>query len=145
MGPRFDRHGQPLSTLPVELFETAIREARPFGLKRGVKAYPGGEPLLHPRFTRLLEIVRGVKTRNWTIETNGLLCTPEIVAEIAKSPDDSVSVSIEGTDAATRRMGSRVVRSFEPPGRLWRNSWRRPSSSDYFHVMRGKCRSGEMP
>src|SRR5450756_1740271 len=98
MGPRFDATGNHYPTLPVELFETAIREAKPLGLS-GVKL-TGGEPLLHPHFTRLLEIVRREELK-LTIETNGLLCTPEIAAEIAKSPDRFVSVSIDGTDAAT--------------------------------------------
>ena len=98
MGPRFDAAGNQYPTLPVESFETAIREARPLGLS-GVKL-TGGEPLLHPRFTHLLEIVRREELR-LTIETNGLLCTPEIAAEIAKSPDRFISVSMDGADAAT--------------------------------------------
>ncbi len=76
MGPRFDATGNHYPTLPVELFETAIREAKPLGLS-GVKL-TGGEPLLHPHFTRLLEIVRREELR-LTIETNGLLCTPEFL------------------------------------------------------------------
>ena len=98
MGPQFDASGSHFPTLPVELFETAIREAKPLGLS-GVKL-TGGEPLLHPHFTQLLEIVRREKL-NLTIETNGLLCTLEIAAEIAKSPHPLVSVSIDGVDAAT--------------------------------------------
>src|SRR5680860_250868 len=89
MGPRFDGTGNNYPTLPVELFETAIREAKPLGLS-SVKL-TGGEPLLHPHFTRLLEIVRREDLR-LTIETNGMLCTPEVAAEIAKSTDRFVSV-----------------------------------------------------
>ena len=110
MGPRFDATGNHYPTLPVELFETAIREAKPLGLS-GVKL-TGGEPLLHPHFTRLLEIVRREELR-LTIETNGLLCTPEIAAEIAKSPNRFVSVSIDGTDAATHEWVRGVPGAFE--------------------------------
>ena len=110
MGPRFEATGNHYPTLPVELFETAIREATPLGLS-GVKL-TGGEPLLHPHFTRLLEIVRREELK-LTIETNGLLCTPEIAAEIAKSPDRFVSVSIDGTDAATHEWVRGVPGSFE--------------------------------
>ena len=110
MGPRFDATGNHYPTLPVELFETAIREAKPLGLS-GVKL-TGGEPLLHPQFTRLLEIVRREELK-LTIETNGLLCTPEIAAEIAKSPNRFVSVSIDGTDAATHDFVRGVAGSFE--------------------------------
>jgi SynChlorMet cassette radical SAM/SPASM protein ScmF len=110
MGPRFESTGNHYPTLPVELFEKAIREAKPLGLS-GVKL-TGGEPLLHPHFTRLLEIVRREELK-LTIETNGLLCTPEIAAEIAKSPDRFVSVSIDGTDAATHEWVRGVPGSFK--------------------------------
>jgi SynChlorMet cassette radical SAM/SPASM protein ScmF len=96
--------------LPVELFETAIREAKPLGLS-GVKL-TGGEPLLHPHFTRLLEIVRREELR-LVIETNGLLCTPEIAVEIAKSPERFVSVSIDGADAETHEWVRGVPGAFE--------------------------------
>jgi SynChlorMet cassette radical SAM/SPASM protein ScmF len=109
MGPRFDATGNHYPTLPVELFETAIREAQPLGLS-GVKL-TGGEPLLHPHFTRLLEIVRRAELK-LTIETNGLLCTPEVAAGIAKSPDRFISVSIDGTDAATHEWVRGVSGSF---------------------------------
>jgi SynChlorMet cassette radical SAM/SPASM protein ScmF len=110
MGPRFDATGNHYPTLPVELFETAIREAKPLGL--GSVKLTGGEPLLHPHFTRLLEIVQREELR-LIIETNGLLCTPEIAAEIAKSPNRFVSVSIDGADAATHEWVRGVPGSFE--------------------------------
>ncbi len=118
MGPRFDATGNHYPTLPVELFETAIREAKPLGLS-GVKL-TGGEPLFHPDFARLLEIVRreGLKL---TVETNGLLCTPEIAADIATVPDRFVSVSIDGTDAATHEWVRGVPGAFEAARRAVRN------------------------
>jgi SynChlorMet cassette radical SAM/SPASM protein ScmF len=110
MGPRFDTTGNHYPTLPIELFETAIREAKPLGLS-GVKL-TGGEPLLHPHFLRLLEIVQREELK-LTVETNGLLCTPEIAVEIAKSSDRFVSVSIDGTDAATHEWVRGVPKSFD--------------------------------
>jgi len=110
IGPHFDAAGQHSPSLPVELFETAIREAKPLGLS-SVKL-TGGEPLLHPHFRRLLEVVRREELR-LIIETNGLLCTPEIAAEIAKSPNRFVSVSIDGTDAATHEWVRGIPRAFE--------------------------------
>lgn len=118
MGPRYDAKGNQYPTLLVELFETAIREAKPLGLS-GVKL-TGGEPLLHPHFTRLLEIVRREELK-LTVETNGLLCTPEIAAEIAKSPNPFVSVSIDGTDAATHEWIRGVAGSFEAARRAVSN------------------------
>jgi len=118
MGPRIDATGALYTTLPIESFETAIREARPLGLS-GVKL-TGGEPMLHPHFTRLLEIVQREGLR-LTIETNGLLCTPEIAAEIAKSPHRFVAVSIDGTDAVTHEWVRGVPGSFEAARQAVRN------------------------
>jgi SynChlorMet cassette radical SAM/SPASM protein ScmF len=110
LAPRLETTGNHYATLPVELFETAIREAKPLGLS-GVKL-TGGEPLLHPHFIRLLEIVRREELI-LTVETNGMLCTPEIAADIAKSPKRSVSVSIDGADAKTHEWVRGVPGSFK--------------------------------
>ena len=74
LAPKLDKTGFRYPTLPVDLFEKAIQEARPLGLK-GVKL-TGGEPLLHPHFKKLLEVVRREELF-LTIETNGLLCSPD--------------------------------------------------------------------
>ena len=108
--PKFDAEGKKYPTLPVELFEEAIREAKPLGLN--IVKLTGGEPLLHPHFTTLLEIIRREKL-DLNIETNGLLCTPEIAAEIAKSPNRCVSVSIDGADAAIHDWVRGVKGSFK--------------------------------
>jgi SynChlorMet cassette radical SAM/SPASM protein ScmF len=110
LAPRFGTAGAETPVLPVALFETAIREAKPLGLS-AVKL-TGGEPLLHPSFPALLEIVRQ-EGLSLNIETNGLLCTPEIVAEIAKSQERFVSVSLDGADAPTHEWVRRVPGSFE--------------------------------
>jgi SynChlorMet cassette radical SAM/SPASM protein ScmF len=110
LAPRFDPNGTEYRMLPVEVFETAIREAKPLGLQ-GVKL-TGGEPLLHPQFVQLLEIARREDVK-LTIETNGLLCTDAIAAEIAKSPSRFVSVSIDGADAAAHEWVRGVPGSFE--------------------------------
>ncbi len=135
LGPRFDPQGDRYPTLSVESFETAIREAKPLGLA-SVKL-TGGEPLLHPRFTHLLEIVRREGFR-LTVETNGLLCTPEIAAEISKSPNRFVSVSIDGTDAATHEWVRGVPGCFEAARQAVKNlvaTGTRPQI--IFTVMRG--------
>lgn len=110
LAPKYDTDGRKYPVLPVELFETAVREGKPLGLS-GVKL-TGGEPLLHPRFGDILEIVRREEMR-LTIETNGLLCTPAVAAEIAKSPHRFVSVSIDGAEAATHEAIRGVKGSFE--------------------------------
>ncbi len=104
--------------LPVEVFETAVREAKPLGLT-GVKL-TGGEPLMHPHFLRLLEITRQADL-GVTVETNGLLCTSQVAAEIAKSSKKSVSVSIDGADAVTHEWVRGVKGSFEAACQAVRN------------------------
>ena len=78
---------------------------------QGVKL-TGGEPLLHPQFKELLEVVRR-EGLSLNIETNGVLCTPEIAAEIAQSPNRFVSVSIDGADSDTHEWVRGVAGSFE--------------------------------
>jgi SynChlorMet cassette radical SAM/SPASM protein ScmF len=118
LAPGFDADGSTYPTLPVELFETAIREGKPLGLHE-IKL-TGGEPLLHPQFTRLLEIVRREELK-LTIETNGMLCSPAVAREIARSADRFVSVSIDGADAATHEWVRGVQGSFEKACQAVRN------------------------
>lgn len=118
MSPGFDANGSRYPTLAVELFETAIREAKPLGLN-GVKL-TGGEPLLHPQFERLLEIVRH-EDLTLSIESNGLLCTPEIAARIATFPRRFVSISIDGVDSATHEWVRGVPGSFSKAQQAVRN------------------------
>jgi SynChlorMet cassette radical SAM/SPASM protein ScmF len=118
LSPGFDATGSRYSTLPVDLFETVIQEAKPLGLSK-VKL-TGGEPLLHPQFAKLLEIVRR-EDLALTVETNGLLCTPAIAAEIAKFPRRFVSVSIDGADAATHEWVRGVSGSFAQARQAVRN------------------------
>jgi SynChlorMet cassette radical SAM/SPASM protein ScmF len=110
LAPEFDADGSAYPTLPVELFEAAILEAKPLGLST-VKL-TGGEPFLHPQILQLLKIVRREGLR-LTIETNGVLCTPAMAREIAKTPARFVSVSIDGADAETHEWVRGVPGCFE--------------------------------
>ncbi len=109
MTPKFDADATRQPVLPVELFETILAEAKPLGLT-GVKL-TGGEPLLHPRILDLLKIVRREEL-TLTIETNGVLCTPALAAEIARARQPFVSVSLDGADAATHDWVRGVAGSF---------------------------------
>ena len=117
LAPRFDEKVK-LPTLPVDLFQRAITEAKPLGLQ-SVKL-TGGEPLMHPRFTDLLEIVRD-EDIGLAIETNGVLCTRETAKEIGKAPHSSVSVSIDGSDAETHEWMRGVAGCFEQSKQAVRN------------------------
>jgi SynChlorMet cassette radical SAM/SPASM protein ScmF len=118
LAPKFDSTGDKYSTIPIELFKTAIREAKPLGLKH--LKLTGGEPLLHPQFEKLLAIVRS-EGLSLNIETNGMLCTAKIASEIAKSPQRFVGVSIDGVDSATHDWIRGVPGSFERAKQAVRN------------------------
>jgi SynChlorMet cassette radical SAM/SPASM protein ScmF len=99
ISPKFQgENSHSCSFLPLEKFEKIISEAMPLGLT-GAKL-TGGEPLLHPDITKILTIMRdrGLRTN---IETNGVLCTPEIARLIASCKNPFVGVSIDGADAET--------------------------------------------
>jgi len=98
LAPKFDPDGNKYAILPVELFQKAIEEAIPLGLKT-VKL-TGGEPLLHSDFLAMLDILHEKKLE-FILETNGMLLTPEIARAIARQKNPFVSVSLDGADAAT--------------------------------------------
>lgn len=98
LAPKFDPDGNKYKTLPLHLFRKIIEEAIPLGLQT-VKL-TGGEPLLHPNFLAMLDILHD-KSLKLTVETNGILLTPEIAGEIARQINPFVSVSLDGADAET--------------------------------------------
>ncbi len=98
--------------IEVALFEKAVKEAVPLGLK-SVKL-TGGEPLLHPRFRRLVEIISENGCR-LIVETNGVLIDPGLAGFLVKgrSPKPFVSISLDGAVAATHDALRGVRGSFE--------------------------------
>lgn len=98
LAPAYDEHGAAAPTLATALFERVVAEAKPLGL-RAVKL-TGGEPLLHPKFPEILGIVRR-EDLALTLETNGVLCTDELAAAIARCREPFVSVSLDGAAAVT--------------------------------------------
>jgi SynChlorMet cassette radical SAM/SPASM protein ScmF len=96
--------------LPFETFKSIIAEARPLGLI-GVKL-TGGEPLLHPQILDILEYIRS-EDLELGIETNGVLCTPEIAKAINACKKVQVSVSLDGADAETHEWVRGVDGCFE--------------------------------
>jgi SynChlorMet cassette radical SAM/SPASM protein ScmF len=118
IAPKFNPVGKSNSSLQIDLFKQAIIEAKSLGL-REVKL-TGGEPLLHPHFKTLLRIIR-LEKLCITIETNGILCTSEVAAEIAKSSTCCVSVSIDGADKLIHESIRGVSGSFEKAKQAVRN------------------------
>jgi SynChlorMet cassette radical SAM/SPASM protein ScmF len=97
-------------SLDSDLFRSIIRQARPLGLA-SVKL-TGGEPLMHPRIGEILSILRDEKLR-FNVETNGVLCTPELAHELVRSGMFHVSVSLDGADADTHEWVRGVKGCFE--------------------------------
>jgi len=65
----------------------------------GVKL-TGGEPLLHTEVREILDYIRS-EDLSLTVETNGVLCTPELASKMASCKNTFVSVSLDGADAET--------------------------------------------
>ncbi|TFH62067.1 MAG: radical SAM protein, partial [Gemmatimonadales bacterium] len=108
--PRYQADNHPYSLLNLDLFRSIIEQAKPVGLT-AVKL-TGGEPLLHPQILEILEIIRNEDLR-LTVETNGVLCTPELAREMASCKSPFVSVSLDGSDPETHEWVRRVPGCFE--------------------------------
>ena len=96
--------------LDPELFRHILEQAKPLGLT-SVKL-TGGEPLMHPHIGELLDILRDEKLR-FNVETNGVLCTPELARELVRSGIYHISVSLDGADADTHEWVRGVEGCFE--------------------------------
>jgi len=110
IAPKYQSATQSYPVLDVRLFHAIIQQAKLLGLS-GVKL-TGGEPLLHPKINKILEIVRSEELR-LNLETNGTLCTLELAEEIAKGENPHVSVSLDGANAVTHEWVRGVKGSFE--------------------------------
>ena len=98
ISPKYQSEGSSNTALDLDLFKSIIEQAKPLGLT-GVKL-TGGEPLLHPEIKEILEYIRTQDLR-LTVETNGVLCTPELAQKMAACKDPFVSVSLDGANAST--------------------------------------------
>lgn len=103
-----DRHTCP--SLDFDLFRSIVQQARRLGLF-GVKL-SGGEPLLHPHIHKILELIRK-EDLGLNVETNGVLCTPELARELAACTYPFVAVSLDGADAQTHEWVRGVDGCFE--------------------------------
>ena len=95
--------------LSVGLFEKAVDEAKDLGLQ-AVKL-SGGEPLMHPEFSKFLDIIKK-HNLDLVLETNGVFCTKKIATKIAAIRNRFVSVSIDGCDSETHDWVRRSKGSF---------------------------------
>ncbi len=98
VAPKYQFGGHSYPALPIDTFRSIVEQAKPLGLS-GVKL-TGGEPLLHPQIDEILELVRTDALR-LTVETNGVLCTPELAQKMAACENPSIAVSLDGANAET--------------------------------------------
>ncbi len=109
--PKYQSGDKSYPSLELELFRSIIQQAKPLGLV-GVKL-TGGEPLLHPNIHEILDVIRSEEL-GLTVETNGVLCTPELAEKMrATCENPFVSVSIDGMDAETHEWVRGVEGCFE--------------------------------
>jgi SynChlorMet cassette radical SAM/SPASM protein ScmF len=101
IAPKYQSEKNSYSALDLNLFKSIIEQAKPLGLS-GVKL-TGGEPLLHPQINEILEYIQTEDLR-LTVETNGVLCTPEVAGKMAACKNPFVSVSLDGADAKTHEL-----------------------------------------
>jgi SynChlorMet cassette radical SAM/SPASM protein ScmF len=110
IAPKYQGEGKSYPALELDLFRSIIAQAKPLGLT-AVKL-TGGEPLLHPQIGDILEIVRREELR-LGVETNGVLCTPELARALAACNNPHVAVSLDGVDAETHEWVRGVAGSFD--------------------------------
>ena len=110
IAPKYQSEPKQYPALDLDLFKSIIEQAKPLGLT-GVKL-TGGEPLLHPEIKEILEYIRG-EDLHLTVETNGVLCTPELAVKMVACKDAFVSVSLDGADAETHEWVRGVTGCFE--------------------------------
>ncbi len=98
IAPKYQSEGNSYPALDLDLFKSIIEQAKLLGLT-GIKL-TGGEPLLHPQISEILDYIRAEELR-LTMETNGVLCTSELAHKMAECKNTFVSVSLDGVDAET--------------------------------------------
>lgn len=109
--PTYQAKGGTGGHLGYDLFALAINEGVPLGL-RSVKL-TGGEPLLHPDFIRIVDLLQE-KELGLVIETNGTLMTKSLAKYLKeKSTLTDISVSLDGSKAETHDPFRGVKGSFD--------------------------------
>jgi len=85
--------------IKVSHLKKAIRQAKPLGL--GSVKLTGGEPMLHPRFREIINYIESQKVGMF-METNGILIDDKMARLLkAKKHFNFISVSLDGSKAAT--------------------------------------------
>lgn len=109
--PKFQQNGDTGGHLEYDLFDLAIREGLPLGLSH-VKL-TGGEPLLHPDFLKMVDLLKQ-NNLGLTIETNGTLLDKKIAHYLKeKSNLGFIALSLDGATSESHDSFRGVKGSFE--------------------------------
>jgi MoaA/NifB/PqqE/SkfB family radical SAM enzyme len=102
--PRFvDGQPDPGDVIDVDALREAVAEAKPMGLSSA--KLTGGEPLLHPRYLEIVDLLTEAGL-GLDMETNGTLLTAELARYLKEETNlGFISVSIDGG----RRRDARLV------------------------------------
>jgi SynChlorMet cassette radical SAM/SPASM protein ScmF len=98
LSPKLQNKHASYPVLSVGLFKSILDQGKELGLKT-IKL-TGGEPLMHPG---IIEILDSISEREYafSIESNGVLCSPKLAKQIARHKSAFVSISLDGADAYT--------------------------------------------
>jgi SynChlorMet cassette radical SAM/SPASM protein ScmF len=96
--------------LDKALFESIIEQGKELGLSN-VKL-TGGEPLIHPQFEELIDIIQK-ENPGFSMETNGVLITKELAKRIQQIENPFVAVSLDATEPETHEWIRGVEGCFE--------------------------------
>ncbi|MDQ1262412.1 MAG: Radical protein [Euryarchaeota archaeon] len=90
---------QPCDLMDIDLLRAAVAEARTLGLYRAVLT--GGEPLLHPQFREVVEML-SAEGLFLCLVTNGTLLTRELAGWLKNCLTlTSINLSLDGADSKT--------------------------------------------
>lgn len=81
--------------LPMEIIEKILEEIyKIWGNSVGI-AITGGEPLIHPNFNKILNILKKYNY-HWSLATNGLFLTTKIIKNIKEKGCNAITISLDG-------------------------------------------------
>ena len=104
-----DNKAEKFPFVSLDLFKRIVSQAKELGMF-SVKL-TGGEPLIHPEIEAILDYIKEQEL-SLSIETNGTMCTPELVDKIKKCNCKGISTSLDGPDAVTHERVRRVKGAF---------------------------------
>jgi SynChlorMet cassette radical SAM/SPASM protein ScmF len=110
IAPKYQTAEHSYPSLDLDLFRSILRQAK--AMQVPAIKLTGGEPLLHPQIRDILEIIRN-EGISLTIESNGILCTPDISQILATFRGLFISVSLDGAYPETYEWVRGVKGSFE--------------------------------